>query len=98
MKIQEVTCNHKYTGEMKYPAITLSFDSKHYAWSLSRFLYAYFKGDIPDGYVIDHRNNDQFDNDLDNLQMLTIKQNNRKRFEDNPDFRVNQWGKRKKDK
>ena len=96
VRIQEVICRHKYTHDMRYPAVTLSFNSKHYAWSLSRFLYAYFKGDIPDGYVIDHIDNDQFNNDLDNLRPLTIKENNRKRFDDNPDLRVNQWGKRKK--
>ena len=96
VRIKEVTCNHKYTGAMRYPAITLTFNCQHYSWSLSRFLFAYFKGEIPDGYVVDHKKPNQFDNRLDNLQLLTIKENNRKRFTDNPNLRVNQYGCKKK--
>ena len=34
--------------------------------------------DIPDGYVVDHIDNDSFNNDISNLQLLTIGENAKK--------------------
>ena len=59
--------------------------------SLSRFLYAWFLGDIPEGMVVDHIDNDPFNNKLENLQLLTPEENLKKRFEDNPDNCRNQF-------
>ena len=44
-----------------------------------RFLYAFYKGDIPDGYQVDHIDNDHLNNSLDNLQLLTQAENLKKR-------------------
>ena len=62
---------------------------------LSRFLYAWFNGDVPAGYVVDHIDNDPYNNDPYNLQILTISENLEKRYEDNPEAWTNQWGKQK---
>lgn len=64
---------------------------RHYTIPLSRVLYVWFKEDIPDGYVIDHIDNDQFNNELSNLRLTTIEENLKKRFIDNPGCYVNQW-------
>ena len=62
------------------------------AWPLSRFIYAWFVGDIPDGdFVVDHIDNDPLNNQLNNLQLLTIEENNRKRFEDLDVKCINQY-------
>lgn len=44
-------------------------------YSLHRALYAYFKGDIPAGYVVDHIDSNRSNNDLSNLQLLSSRQN-----------------------
>lgn len=52
----------------------------------SRLYYIWHKGDIPPEMDIDHLDNDSFNNHLDNLQLLTHKENLYKRYVDNPDF------------
>lgn len=43
-----------------------------------RFVWFWYKGEIPEGYEIDHINNDTLDNRIENLQLLTRKENQRK--------------------
>lgn len=76
---------HKYRPNKYYQKITFSFNRKVYNIPLSRLVYVWYKGDIPDGYVVDHINNDSFDNRPENLQLLTVGDNLKKRFEDNPE-------------
>ena len=80
--VGSVLARHKYTKDKTYLKVSFSYKNKPVAISLSRLVYAWFREDIPDGYVIDHKNNNPYDNTLDNLQMLTIEQNIRKRFDD----------------
>ena len=84
IKVTLACGKHKYRSNKYYHKITYSFNRKAINIPLSRLIYVWFKGDIPDGYVVDHKNNDSFDNDPDNLK---------KRFEDNEEAWVNQWGK-----
>ena len=86
---------HKYRPDKYYHKITYSFNRKVINIPLSRLIYVWFIGDIPDGYVVDHINNDSFDNRPENLQLLTVGDNLKKRFEDNEEAWVNQWGGRK---
>ena len=74
---------HKYRPDKYYHKITYSFNRKVINIPLSRLIYVWFIGDIPDGYVVDHINNDSFDNRPENLQLLTVGDNLKKRFEDN---------------
>ena len=76
---------HKYRPDKYYHKITYSFNRKVINIPLSRLIYVWFIGDIPDGYVVDHINNDSFDNRPENLQLLTVGDNLKKRFEDNPE-------------
>ena len=82
VKIHNIVAEHKYGKTKIYPKVQMSYNGKGYSFSLSRVLYVWFIEDIPDGYVIDHIDNDPFNNRLNNLQMLTIEENNRKRFTD----------------
>lgn len=85
--------DHVYRPAKYYPKISFCAGQRHYSIALSRLLYVWFKGDITEpGYVVDHIDNNPFNNELDNLQLLTIQDNLAKRFKDNPDAWVNQWG------
>ena len=83
-------CNHKYTQAKVYPKVTFGYNDKSYSYPLARFLYAWFRGEVSEGYVIDHIDNNPFNNSLDNLQAMTAEENNRKRYIDNPENYRNQ--------
>lgn len=95
LQISMACGKHKYRPDKYYPKVTFCMKQKRYNIPLSRLVYVWFKGDIPDGYVVDHIDNDSFNNKPDNLQLLTIEDNLAKRFEDNPEAWTNQWGKPK---
>ena len=86
---------HKYRPDKYYHKITYSFNRKVINIPLSRFIYVWFKGDIPDGYVVDHINGDSFDNRPENLQLLTVGDNLKRRFESSEEERIKQWGPKK---
>ena len=92
IKVTLACGKHKYRPDKYYHKITYSFNRKVINIPLSRLIYVWFIGDIPDGYVVDHINNDSFDNRPENLQLLTVSDNLKKRFEDNEEAWVNQWG------
>ena len=76
---------HKYRPNKEYYKITFSVRGEGtYSIPLSRLIYVWFNGDIPDGYVVDHIDNDSYNNAPCNLRILTIEENLAKRFEDNP--------------
>ena len=49
---------------------------------MHRLVWMMGNGMIPEGMVVDHINNDKKDNRLENLQLLTPKENSRKAYED----------------
>lgn len=79
---------HKYAPDKEYPGYVWSkTGSKGYkstTVATGRLIYAYFVGDIPAGYEIDHIDNNPFNNSLNNLRLLTKEENLRKRYSDNP--------------
>lgn len=92
--ISQARRKHVYRPDKYYPKVSFCAKQKHYSIALSRLLYVWFKGDITEpGMQVDHIDNDPYNNELDNLQLLTIKENLAKRYTDNPDSWINQWGK-----
>ena len=91
VRIVEAICKHKYAPEKRYPIISFSYKGKPHAIPLARLLWAWFYSEVPAGYDVDHINNNQFDNRLENLQLLTREQNLKKRFNDNPNSCHNQY-------
>ena len=43
--------------------------------ALARLIYVTFLGDIPEGYVVDHKNGQSLDNSLENLRLLSRSDN-----------------------
>ena len=72
---------HPYGKDKAYIIVTLyDFDKKKTrTYALSRLVYLYFIGDIPEGYDVDHIDGDTFNNLPENLQLLTRKENLAKR-------------------
>ena len=96
ISVTEAVRTHKYRPNKVYPKITFSTPVKKYNIPLSRLIYVWFKGDINQpGMQVDHIDNDPFNNDPDNLELLSIEENLAKRYVDNPDSWTNQWGKQK---
>jgi len=95
ISITDATRHHKYRGDKSYPKVTFAYKSKIINITLAKMVYAWYKGDIPDGYVVDHIDNDSYNNLPNNLQLLTIEENLAKRFTDDPSSWTNQYGKQK---
>ena len=89
-------CRHKYSHDREYQKVTFSVRGEGtLSIPLSRMIYVWFNGDIPDGYIIDHIDNDSFNNAPINLRLMTIEKKLAKRFVENPDNWTNQYGKPK---
>ena len=80
--VGSVLAKHKYTRDKSYPKVSFSYKNKPAAFPVSRLVYVWFIEDVPDGYVVDHIDNDPYNNRLNNLQLLSIGDNIRKRFSD----------------
>lgn len=95
LAISTAVCKHKYTQDKKYPIVTLSYKQKPICLPLSRVIYAWFNGEVPAGLVVDHINNNPFDNRVENLQLMTQAKNLEKRYIDNRKNYINQWDAKK---
>ena len=92
IKITLACGKHKYRPDKYYHKITYSFNRKTFNIPLSRFIYVWFKGDIPDGFIIEHIDGNSFNNRPENLQLITVGDNLKKRFESGEEARIKQWG------
>ncbi len=73
--------NHKYGKNTIYEYIAFYNYKTHKMAFMSyhSFLYAWFIGEVPAGYDVDHIDGDTLNNDVTNLQLLTRKENLAKR-------------------
>ena len=78
------TRKHKYTPNKVYECVNVyDKETKQMkSLSLARVVYAWHYG-VPEGMDVDHIDNNPHNNALDNLQLLTRKENIAKRYEDN---------------
>lgn len=75
-----ISGQYKNTKRTKYHLYTwCMIDGKQKSISLASLIMVLIIGkDIPSGYVVDHIDNDSFNNDISNLQLLTIGENAKK--------------------
>lgn len=77
-------CPYKEPKELKgsdvngYKVVSIRNGATKLQCRVHRIIWISAHGIIPDGYVIDHINNDKTDNRLENLQLLTPEQNSQK--------------------
>ena len=59
--------------------IMFRYNRRMYTLQLSRVIYAWYCQEVPEGYHVDHIDNDSENNNINNLQLLTPTENNLKR-------------------
>lgn len=91
ISITEAICKHKYTTDKKYLKLTFMTPEGPKSITLARFMYVWFIGDLKAGEVVDHIDNDPYNNYPTNLQKLSVGENLAKRFIDNPEANRNQY-------
>lgn len=86
------TRKHKYSPNKVYEVVCVyDKDTKLMkTLSLARVVWAWFYG-VPEGYDVDHKDNNPHNNALENLQLLTRKENIAKRYIDNNINHCNQF-------
>jgi len=62
-------------GSSGYLTVGLFFNKKNYCKYVHRFVYETFKGEVPDGLEIDHVDGDRTNNSLENLDVVTRREN-----------------------
>ena len=91
IKQQTVVGKHKYGKDKEYKCVSLNMDTinngKQRLIGLHNVIYAWYKGELPLGYDVDHIDNNPLNNNIDNLQLLTHEENLQKRSIKG----VNQW-------
>ena len=90
LKILKVKGVTKYATPKVYLKVSFNYRGTNFSFPLHRLVWAWHNGEVPDGYEVDHIDNNPFNNSLDNLQLLTTLENRRKRWS-NPDNACNQW-------
>lgn len=91
LKVSQAICKHKYTNDKSYPIVCFSYNSKPIALPLARLVYVWYRDDIEAKEVIDHIDNNPFNNMPWNLQKLSVGENLAKRYLDNPNCNKNQF-------
>lgn len=64
-----------------YQQIGLRLNRKRYNVYIHRLVWKTFKGDIPDGYEINHIDHNKYNNKLDNLELVSHSTNLKKSVE-----------------
>ena len=83
--VYNVKLNKKLHGSIGKDGRLRVTISKGETMLVSRFIYECFDGLIEDGFVIDHKDNNGINNNIENLQKITQQQNIIKKFTDGYD-------------
>lgn len=70
----------RYRGKFMYLHINLSIDGKIIETQVHRLVYETWGGQIPEGYVIDHKDGRKFNNDISNLEPVTRAENTHRAY------------------
>ena len=86
-KLKPTIVSNKYKNKIyNQPQVRLYKNGNIKHLYVSRLVYSAFKGEIPNGFQIDHKDANSQNNRLDNLQLLTRSENQKKKFKDNPNL------------
>lgn len=81
--------HYKNVEDKTYKVVVTKYRGLQTYLPLSRTVYVYCIGEIPNGMQVDHIDNDPSNNNLDNLQLLSPSENMQKRTKDNPGIKIN---------
>ncbi len=91
IKQHTITNKNKYGVGKNYICVGLIIkrinNGKQISFVLHNVIYAWYKGEVPLGYDVDHIDGDSLNNNINNLQLLTHEENLQKRSIKG----VNQW-------
>jgi hypothetical protein len=76
--LTKLTLSKKKTGYLYANIYWGKANNERSSLRVNRIVYQTFVSCIPDGYIVDHRNDIKSDNRLENLQLLTPKENTEK--------------------
>ena len=84
IKQQTITNKNKYGGGKSYIFVPLKIkrlnrENRQLTICLHTVIYAWNKGEVPLGYDIDHVDNNPFNNNINNLELVTHAENIRRR-------------------
>jgi hypothetical protein len=65
-------------AEGRYPRTSVTHNGKTFNYTIHRLVARCFIGEVKDGYVVDHIDRNIYNPRLTNLQIITIKENNKK--------------------
>ena len=92
LAVSNAICKHRFTKDKSYPIVSFSYKGQPICLPLARIVYAWFHpGKSIKGLVIDHKDNDPYNNKLNNLRAISQEANLVKRYLDNPDCYINQY-------
>lgn len=77
-ELKSLTLSKKKTGYLYANIYWGTKVNQRSSLRVHRLVYEAFVGPIPEGFVIDHINDTKDDNRLENLQMLSVKENTQK--------------------
>ena len=66
---------HYYISNSGYQRVTLFINHIRRKFSIHRLVAMTFIDDIPEGYVVNHKDGNKLNNDYKNLEIVTVKQN-----------------------
>ena len=92
IKQHVITNKNKYGVGKSYICVALIIKrindgKKQKFFGLHNVIYAWYKGEVPLGYDVDHINGNSFNNNIDNLELVTHEENLKRRSIKG----VNQW-------
>ena len=84
IKQYTIVGKHKYGKEKNYIYVSLKIErlnigNRQIHVGLHNVIYAWYKGEVPLGYEVDHIDGDSLNNKIDNLQLLTHEKNLQRR-------------------
>ena len=92
IKQHTVVGKHKYGKDREYICVSLRIERldkghERRLFGLHNVIYAWYKGELPLGYDVDHIDNNPLNNNIDNLELVTHEENLKRRRIKGP----NQW-------
>ena len=84
IKQHTIINKNKYGKGKKYICVGLIIKrindgKRQISFCLHNVIYAWYKGEVPLGYDVDHIDNNSLNNNIDNLQLLTHEENLKRR-------------------